>query len=278
MPQSLPRPDARTLRRTAALESSRASEVLWAAGDLLRAADPEGHVEAREALARVEPAAAREAVAAIDAAACVGALARAVDAAFDAALEQDAEERELLVSTAMEDLEARDVVDCVLCAVATFDGRGDVEPTEAASLREAASKVSAAVTAGERASRGRVRELTALNDLRRARADALDDAARARVWWFTELAGAEHDGLVETLAGLDVDAGDAALQAAARATIPSERDALGAVLRVLDGGGPAREDAARWAASAAKRDPRDAIALELLGSLDVAALEDEASV
>lgn len=275
MPQQLPRPDARTIRRTQALESAETSQVLWAAGDLLRESDAEAHVEARAALARIAPEAAREAIAAVDVSKCVLALAGALESAFDAALEEDADAREALEVSAVEGLEQRDVVDCVLCAVSTFDGRADVDPKEAASLREAASALSGALTAADAKTRARARSLTSVNERRRERADVLDDAARGRAWWWSELAGEEHDGLVELLAGRDVDAGAAAVREAKQSRLPSERDALGGALRALDGG-RTDADATRWAESAAKRSDADAIALDLMRTLDVEKIDDEA--
>lgn len=276
MPQQLQRPDARTIKRSQALESAEASQVLWAAGDLLRESDAEGHVEARAALACVTPQAAREAVGAIDASGCARGLAGALEHAFDAALEQDQEERVLLEMDAMEGLEQRDVVDCVLRAVATFDGRHDLDPEEAASLQAAASELSGALSASDAAARPGARTLTALNARRRKRADLLDDAARASAWWWSELAGEENDGLVERLAGLDVEAGAAAIRDAARSEVPGERESLGAALRALHEGGPSTADAERWAESAARRSEADAIALELTRSLDVERIDEDA--
>jgi len=272
----MPRPDARTILRNEALESSETSSVLWAAGDLLRQSEPLGDVEAREALARMTPAAACGALAAIDASVCARALSQALESAFDAGLEEDAEVRERLEQTAMDGLEQRDVVDCVLCAVATFDGRADLDSEEAASLREAASVLRGAVVVADAQARPKGRSLTALNARRRERADVLDDVARATAWWWSDFAGEEHDGLVELLGGLDVDAGEAATRDAVRSAITSGRDALGAALRVLDVGGPAVDDAQRWARSAAARSEADAIAFELSRTLRVEAIDDDA--
>jgi hypothetical protein len=275
MPQSLPRPDDPSTRRRAMLASGQPHQVLLAAGAWLRGIDEEERSEAREALAELSVDEVRGALVAIDPAICADALARATEAAFDASLEDDEEERDALETAAIEALDERDDVESILCAVDCVVDRIAADDPEAASLREAASALRATTVAVDAAAMRRARPLTAINELRRGRIEALAPDARAAAWWFGHLAGADHDGLMDALATTGAEAGPAASREAARAVLAPRPDAFAAALRALEdtpGEGPAD----RWASAEAARAEHDAIALRLARELRVESIDDAA--
>jgi hypothetical protein len=272
MPQSMPRPEDPATRRRAAIASGDVHQLLAAAGAWLRSADETHRAEAEEALASTTPAQVRDALAAIDPGETAEALSRAAEEAFEAAFEEDDEEREALASAAITSLSVRDDVESTLCAV-DFVARHTGSSPEAASLREAASALRAGMEIVDAAARARSRALSPVNVLRRERAAELAEAHRAAAWWFTDRASAADDGLVEALAGLEVTPGERALADLSRAPIAPRKDALGAALRAAE---EAREDdpSLRWARAEASRSEAAAIALSLVRELRVEAIED----
>ena len=274
MPQSLPRPDDPETRRRAALASGDAHQVLAAAGAWLREVDEEHQAEAIEALEALAPAEVAAALAAVDPASCRSSMVEAFDAAFEVAFEEDEEERDALAASVVELLGRRDDVESTL--VAAFFVADRAAPPEATSLREVASSIQRELCTVDDAVRARTRMLSPINAERRARAATLAPEHRPAAWWWTERSAEEDDGLVEVLAGAEVQPGPRAEAEAARAVLAPRREALGAVLRHLDQ--PRRDAAAiapavRFAEAEAARSEAAAIALRLTRELAVDAID-----
>lgn len=275
MPQPLPRPDDPETRRRAALASGDVHQVLAAAGAWLRSADEEHRAEAEEALHEVEVAEALEALAAIDPGESRAALAEAFDEAFEAALEEDEEERAAITSATIELLDRRDAVECALVA-ATFVADRDAASTEATSLHEVASALRASLDGIDAVARRRTRVLSAVNPERRARAAELAPEHRAAAWWWSDRADEADDGLVELLAGRAIDAGARAMADVARAVLPERGDVLGAALRRIGPGVGDDAAASRLVQAEASRSEVVAAAERAARSIDVASPDVDA--
>ncbi len=277
MPQSLPRPDSPTTQRRAAIAGGQPRQVLAAAGAWLREADPEAHQEAELALAGLEPSCLLEVAAELDVTACVEALARAIDEAFEVAMEDEEEEREALAESCMEALSVRDEAESTLVAMSFVLQRMEEEGDgPAAGAREVITAVQEALQAVDAAALARARPLTSVNALRRERAERLSEEHRGAAWWFSHLATAEHDGLVEALAGREVPVGAAAAREAARASLPRREDAFGGALRALELETSPDDPGARWARAEAERSEPAATAVSLTRSLRVEDLDLDA--
>ena len=269
MPQSLPRPDSPTLQRRAALAGGEPRRMMAAAGAWLRESDPEGHEEAAEAIAGIEPGRLVEVAAEIDVGACAEALARATREAFDAALEEDEDEREALADSVLEALGVRDEAESTLVALAFALDRME---GERGALAEVAQTVREAMSAVDQAARRGAHPLTAVNPQRRERAESLAAEHRAAAWWFSYLAEEENDGLIEALAGReDVPVGAAAASLASRATLPSRDVAFAGALRAVEMHGAVSQDdpCSRWVRSEGERSEGAALAGALTRSLRV---------
>lgn len=122
-------------------------------------------------------------------------LQRAASQAVEAALPDTPEDGERLAGWAMQDLQARDLLESALVAIEALaaKGRGDAKVL-GERLRRAVEDVDAACRPSAPA-------LSALNGHRRGEAALLDDSHRSRAWWFAERSGIDDDALVQVLGG-----------------------------------------------------------------------------
>jgi hypothetical protein len=183
------------LRPGEALEG--AGQVLEAAGDLVRRrAALGGDLGAVDrALGQLSDAALSRWREGLAVAAVEGHLRRALWMAVEAAVPDEEEDVTALIEGCMQELRARDRLESALVALERLGAQGRLHAAALGrTLRGEVAQVDSAC-------RPAVAGLTPLNPLRRPEAALLDDAERARAWWFSVRCGVEDDLLVPVLGG-----------------------------------------------------------------------------
>ncbi len=170
---------ATTNKVTTAAEAGR---VLALAGDLLRRSEALGdaRMDVEIALEKIESQAAEAFVESIDEKAEHDKLARGLEDAFEAILEEG-EERVLYMNSAENALTARD-------AIASARAAMNVASTE---VQKHAAKLDQKIAKIDGALAKKARLLVALNALRRREAGSLDAGERAAAWWYSSRANCD---------------------------------------------------------------------------------------
>ncbi len=153
--------------------AAEAGRALALAGDLLRRSEALGDAtrDVTLALDRIEQQAMQAYVESIDASAEHVKLARALDEAFEAILEDGEDERTLYMHSAETLLIGRDA----LASVRTAMGHASLDT----------SKLDGKLSVIDKGLAKRARALVALNGIRRRESAALDPAERENAWWFS---------------------------------------------------------------------------------------------
>ena len=187
--------------RVEALQSKSPSVVLAAAGDLLRRAQRAGREvveQAERAIQQIAIADATAAVVAIDVASCRASVERAGGLAFDAAFSDTPEERGKCAQAAVDALLTRDAVESTL--VASKRRMTNEAAPKAASLLSAVEEKTAAMrTVDALFSQSVGRELTGINEERRALLRDIDASLHDECPWFARFGGA--DDMLAVLGG-----------------------------------------------------------------------------
>jgi hypothetical protein len=122
--------------------------------------------------------------------------AAAMDAAMEALLSEDEEERGTRTSAALQGLLARDRLASLLHAVEGWEAAGGVLGAEGIRLRD---RMRGELALREKDLKAKARMLAGLNEARRRLRDELDEDQRARSWWYSDRA--ECDALADLFAG-----------------------------------------------------------------------------
>ena len=265
--------------RVEALQSKSPSVVLAAAGDLLRrsqrlltaGAGREVMEQVERAIQQITIADATAAVVAIDVASCRSSVERAGGLAFDAAFADTPEERGKCAQAAVDALLTRDAVESTL--VASKRRMTNEAAQKAASLLSAVEEKTAAMrTVDALFGQSVGRELTGINEERRALLRDIDAALHDECPWLTRFGGA--DDMLQVLGGTktsDMSEGAAAALRASSlpgfasrskgssAHVDAEASALSRVAL-----GAASDDERAFLERRAKRDDALAVALREL--------------
>jgi hypothetical protein len=204
--------------RVEALQSKSPAVVLSAAGDLLRrsqrlltaGAGREVMEQVERAIQQITIADATAAVVAIDVASCRSSVERAGGQAFDAAFADTPEERAKCAKAAVDALLARDAVESTLVA-SRRRMTNEAAPTAASLLSAVEEKTEAMRAVDALFGQSVGRELTGINEERRALLREIDAALHDECPWFTRFSGA--DDMLQVLGGTktsDVSEGAAA--------------------------------------------------------------------